>query len=61
MRAEADRYAADARSEAERYATKLTVDAENYAERTLDELAAVLHRSAAQTAESLAQLGLDSQ
>ncbi|MGH8963251.1 MAG: hypothetical protein ACRDWT_19010 [Jatrophihabitantaceae bacterium] len=58
VRGDADRYAHDARSEAERYATKLTADAEDYAERTLDELAAVLHRSA-QTAEqgrsSLAQ------
>jgi vacuolar-type H+-ATPase subunit H len=50
VRADADRYSHDARSEAERYATKLSVDAEDYAERTLDELAAVLHRSA-QTAE----------
>ena len=41
---------ARARAEAERYATKLTADAEDYAERTLDELASVLHRSA-QTAE----------
>lgn len=49
-RAEADRYAGDARAEAERYATKLTADAEDYADRTLDELAAVLHR-AATTAE----------
>jgi membrane protein involved in colicin uptake len=48
--ADADRYAQRARSDAERYATKLTVDAENYAEQTLDELSAVLHRSA-QTAE----------
>lgn len=47
LRAEADRYAADSRAEAERYATKLTVDAEDYAERTLDELAAVLHKAAA--------------
>ena len=37
-------------TEAEMYATKLTADAEDYAERTLDELAAVLNRSA-QTAE----------
>lgn len=50
LRAEADRYSADARADAERYATKLTADAENYAERTLDELAAVLHK-AATTAE----------
>ncbi|WP_375485733.1 hypothetical protein [uncultured Jatrophihabitans sp.] len=50
VRGEADAYAHQARSEAERYATKLTADAENYAERTLDDLAAVLHRSA-QTAE----------
>ncbi len=50
IRSEADRYAHDARTDAERYATKLTADAEDYAERTLDELAAVLHRSAA-TAE----------
>lgn len=50
VRAEADRYAHDGRAEAERYATKLTADAEDYAERTLDELAAVLHR-AATTAE----------
>ena len=50
LRAEADRYSADARADAERYATKLTADAENYAERTLDELAAVLHKAAA-TAE----------
>ncbi|GAB2475355.1 hypothetical protein [Jatrophihabitans fulvus] len=50
VRADADRYAHRARTEAERYATKLTVDAEDYAERTLDELSAVLHRSA-QTAE----------
>jgi cell division septum initiation protein DivIVA len=50
VRAEADRYARDARTEAEHYATKLTADAEDYAERTLDELSAVLHRSAA-TAE----------
>lgn len=50
VRAEADRYAHTARIEAERYATKLTADAEDYAERTLDELAAVLHR-AAQTAD----------
>ena len=49
-RADADSYAHEARSEAERYAIKLTTDAENYAERTLDDLAAVLHRSA-QTAE----------
>jgi cell division septum initiation protein DivIVA len=49
-RADADRYNQDARAEAERYATKLTADAEDYAERTLDELSAVLHRSA-QTAE----------
>lgn len=50
VRGEADRYARAARIEAERYATKLTADAEDYAERTLDELAAVLHKSA-QTAE----------
>ncbi|MDT4942034.1 MAG: hypothetical protein QOJ34_2123 [Pseudonocardiales bacterium] len=50
QRAEADRYAGDARAEAERYATKLTADAEDYADRTLDELAEVLHR-AASTAE----------
>lgn len=50
VRAEADRYAHDARAEAERYATKLTADAEDYADRTLDELAATLHR-AASTAE----------
>ncbi len=50
VRGEADSYAHQARSEAERYAIKLTTDAENYAERTLDDLAAVLHRSA-QTAE----------
>jgi cell division septum initiation protein DivIVA len=50
LRADADSYAQQARSEAERYAIKLTADAENYAERTLDDLAAVLHRSA-QTAE----------
>jgi cell division septum initiation protein DivIVA len=50
LRAEADRYNHDARTEAELYATKLCADAEDYAERTLDELAAVLHRSA-QTAE----------
>ena len=50
IRAEADRYNHDARADAERYATKLTADAEDYAERTLDELSAVLHRSA-QTAE----------
>ncbi|HEV7203195.1 MAG TPA: hypothetical protein VGN18_01225 [Jatrophihabitans sp.] len=50
VRGEADRYARAARIEAERYATKLTADAEDYAERTLDELAAVLHK-AAQTAE----------
>lgn len=50
IRGEADRYARDARTEAERYATKLAADAEDYAERTLDELAAVLHRAAA-TAE----------
>ncbi len=50
MRAEADQYAHRARAEAEIYATKLTADAEDYAERTLDELAAVLNRSA-QTAE----------
>jgi cell division septum initiation protein DivIVA len=50
LRAEADRYVHDSRADAERYATKLTADAEDYAERTLDELAAVLHRSAA-TAE----------
>jgi cell division septum initiation protein DivIVA len=50
VRAEADRYAADSRAEAQRYATKLTADAEDYAERTLDELASVLHRAAA-TAE----------
>lgn len=48
--ADADRYAHRARTEAERYATKLTADAEDYAEKTLDELSAVLHRSA-QTAE----------
>lgn len=50
VRAEADHYAHQARTEAEMYATKLTADAEDYAERTLDELAAVLNRSA-QTAE----------
>ena len=50
VRAEADRYAQDARAEAERYATKLTADAEDYADRTLDEMAATLHR-AASTAE----------
>lgn len=50
IRTDADRYAQGARAEAERYATKLTADAEDYAERTLDELSAVLHRSA-QTAE----------
>jgi cell division septum initiation protein DivIVA len=50
VRAEADRYAHDARADAERYATKLTADADDYAERTLDELAAVLHKAAA-TAE----------
>ena len=50
VRAEADHYAHRARTEAEMYATKLTADAEDYAERTLDELAAVLNRSA-QTAE----------
>jgi cell division septum initiation protein DivIVA len=50
VRSEADRYAADARAEAERYATKLTADAEHYADRTLDELAATLHK-AATTAE----------
>lgn len=46
VRAEADRYVRDSRAEAERYATKLTADAEDYAERTLDELAAVLHQAA---------------
>ncbi|MDT4929149.1 MAG: hypothetical protein QOF92_2016 [Pseudonocardiales bacterium] len=46
LRAEVDRYVHDARADAEGYATKLTADAEDYAERTLDELAAVLHRSA---------------
>lgn len=50
VRGDADRHAHTARTEAERYATKLTADAENYAERTLDELSAVLHRSA-QTAD----------
>jgi cell division septum initiation protein DivIVA len=50
VRADADRYAADARAEAERYGTKLTADAEDYADRTLDELAATLHK-AATTAE----------
>jgi cell division septum initiation protein DivIVA len=50
VRAEADRYATDARADAERYATKLTADADEYADRTLDELAAVLHK-AATTAE----------
>jgi vacuolar-type H+-ATPase subunit H len=50
VRGEADRYSFESRADAERYATKLTADAEDYAERTLDELAAVLHRSA-QTAE----------
>jgi cell division septum initiation protein DivIVA len=50
LRAEADRYASDARAEAERYATKLTADAEDYAERTLEELAGILHKAAA-TAE----------
>jgi cell division septum initiation protein DivIVA len=50
QRAEADRYAADARADAERYATKLTADSEDYADRTLDELAAILHK-AASTAE----------
>jgi hypothetical protein len=50
VRGEADRYSQQARTEAERYATKLAADAEDYAERTLDELSAVLHRSA-QTAE----------
>lgn len=49
-RADADQYSHRVRTEAERYATKLTADAEDYAERTLDELSAVLHRSA-QTAE----------
>jgi hypothetical protein len=56
LRTEADRYAHDARAEAERYATKLTTDAENYAERTLDELAAVLHRSAATAEQGRSQL-----
>ena len=50
LRAEADRYSADARAEAERYATKLSADAEEYADRTLDEMAATLHK-AASTAE----------
>jgi cell division septum initiation protein DivIVA len=50
VRAEADRYASDARAEAERYATKLSADAEDYADRTLDEMAATLHK-AATTAE----------
>jgi cell division septum initiation protein DivIVA len=50
VRAEADRYAHDARAEAERYATKLTADADEYADRTLDELAGILHK-AATTAE----------
>jgi cell division septum initiation protein DivIVA len=50
VRAEADRYAHDARAEAERYATKLTADADDYADRTLDELAGILHK-AATTAE----------
>jgi cell division septum initiation protein DivIVA len=48
--AAAERFDADTRSEAERYAGKLTSDAEDYADRTLAELAATLHRSAA-TAE----------
>lgn len=56
IRADADRYSADARAEAERYATKLTVDAEDYAERTLDELSAVLHRSAATADQGRAAL-----
>jgi cell division septum initiation protein DivIVA len=50
LRSEADRYSADARAEAERYATKLSADAEEYADRTLDEMAATLHK-AASTAE----------
>jgi cell division septum initiation protein DivIVA len=56
VRAEADRYAADVRAEAERYATKLTADAEDYAERTLDELATVLHKAAATADQGRATL-----
>ncbi|HKC28191.1 MAG TPA: hypothetical protein VKB75_09285 [Jatrophihabitans sp.] len=54
--AEAERYAQDARAEAERYATKLTADAEDYAERTLDELAGVLHKAAATAEQGTAAL-----
>jgi hypothetical protein len=56
QRAEADRYAADARAVGEGYATKLTADAEDYADRTLDEMAAVLHRSAATAEQGRAAL-----
>jgi cell division septum initiation protein DivIVA len=56
VRAEADSYASDARAEAERYATKLTADAEDYAERTLDELAAVLHKAAGTAEQGRAAL-----
>jgi vacuolar-type H+-ATPase subunit H len=56
VRAEADRYVAESRAEAQRYATKLTVDAEDYAERTLDELAAVLHKAAATADQGRAAL-----
>jgi cell division septum initiation protein DivIVA len=56
LRSEADRYAHESRAEAERYATKLTADAEDYAERTLDELSAVLHRSAATAEQGRAAL-----
>jgi cell division septum initiation protein DivIVA len=56
QRAEADRYAADARADAERYATKLTADAEDYADRTLDEMAAVLHKSATTAEQGRAAL-----
>jgi hypothetical protein len=56
VRSAADQYAREARADAERYATKLTTDAEDYAERTLDELSAVLHRSATTAEQGRAAL-----
>jgi cell division septum initiation protein DivIVA len=56
VRADAERYAAESRADAERYATKLTADAESYAESTLNELVAVLQRSAATAEQGRAAL-----
>ncbi len=50
MRADADRYSVERRGGAEAYAIKLMSDSDDYADRTLYELAQVLHRSAS-TAE----------